>query len=132
MDWMAKLNEFVQHERKMNIEMAESNETPVNDVTDDSSSLPEPLVSTISSSVNVSLVPKFTPSIEKCWLDDQGRLRCRGLPPEGIDRLELLLQLGATSDEIENHIHPINTPAQWERWVAMGRSVKNDKIITTG
>ena len=51
------------------------------------------------------------------WLDDQGRLMISGLPPGGLSRLELLICLGASVEEIENHIHPIGTPGQWQQWV---------------
>lgn len=53
------------------------------------------------------------------YLDDQGRLCIKGLSPEHLSRLELLVCLGASSKEIENHIHPIGTPDQWGQWISV-------------
>lgn len=53
------------------------------------------------------------------YLDDQGRLCIRGLPPDHLSRLELLVCLDASSNEIEKHIHPIGTPDQWRQWISI-------------
>jgi len=60
------------------------------------------------------------------FLDDQGRLR---IPLDAADKykwwaggqsvFETLLELEASSQEIEAHIGPIETPEEWIKWQAM-------------
>ena len=64
--------------------------------------------------------------MDNCWLDDQGRLRIRGLAPKHITRLELLVCLGADIEEIENHIHPLETHEQWRQWVSVSKQNQED------
>jgi hypothetical protein len=49
------------------------------------------------------------------FLDYQGRFCCKGLLPDGT-LLDELIRLGASDQEIENHIGPIHQPTMWKQW----------------
>jgi hypothetical protein len=59
------------------------------------------------------------PISEVAWLDNDGRLRIKGPAPDHLSRLELLICLRVSAEEIVQHIDPIGTPNMWREWTGL-------------